>query len=132
MNTHANNGTHPSATPSSTVSEINESDSELPELIDIPEERDTTMEDIPHTNGIIYNLGPDLEDDEGEIMGQLHSLQIPSCPYCNNCTPHVVVDFFVDYYGEPLTHNQLICQTTGTGAAPSLQAMRMVHSSNVQ
>src|SRR5882762_10090249 len=44
-NTRANNGTHPSTTPSSTVSEIDESDSKLLELINIPEEeRDATME----------------------------------------------------------------------------------------
>jgi hypothetical protein len=105
-NIHVNNDTHPSAPHSSTKSEIDESDSELPELIDIPEEEcDVMMENIPHTNGIIYHLGPDLEDDEGEIMGQFHSLQIPSCPYCHHCTPHVVVDFFIDYHGEPFTRN---------------------------
>ena len=64
-------------------------------------------------------------------MGQFHSLWIPSCPYCNNCMLHIVVDFFVDSHNEPFTHNRLICQTTGTGAAPSLHAMRMVHTSNV-
>ena len=101
-----NNDIHPSAPHSSTKSDTDESNIELLELIDISEEKcDAMMEDIPHANGIIYNLGLDLKDDEGEIMGQFHSLQIPSCPYCNNCTPHVVVDFFVNYYGEPFICN---------------------------
>jgi hypothetical protein len=118
---HANNGTHPSAPHSSTKYDTDESDIKLPELIDISEEEcDATMDDIPQANGIIHNLGPDLEDDEGEIMGQFHSLQIPSCPYCNNCTLHVVVNFFVNYYRELFTCNRLICQTTGAGATPSL------------
>src|SRR5882762_5386220 len=126
-NIRANNGTHPSAPHPSTEYDTGEPNIKLPELIDISEgECDAMMEDIPHANGIIHNLGPDLEDDDGEIMGRIHSLQIPSCPYCNNCVPHVVVDFLVDYYGETFTQNRLICQTTGAGAAPSLRAMRMV------
>jgi len=91
---------------SSTRSETNESDSELPGLIDIPEEEDDAMMgNIPHANEITYNLGPDLESDKEEFMGQFHHIATPSCPYCNNCHPHVVVEFFVDFCGEPFTRN---------------------------
>jgi hypothetical protein len=90
------------------------------------------MENIPQTNGITYNLGPDLESDEEKFMGQFHSITPQSCPYCNNCHPHVVVEFFFDFCGEPFTWNWLICQSTGVGSTPSICAMRMVHSSNVR
>src|ERR1700676_3293631 len=65
----------------------------------------TNMENIPQTNGITYNLGPDLESDEEEFMGQFHSIAPSNCPYCNNCHPQVVVEFFVNFCGEPFTRN---------------------------
>jgi len=49
--------------------------------------------------GYIY-LGLDLKMMKGKSW-TIPFLQIPSCPYCNKLTPHVVVDFFVNYYGEP-------------------------------
>src|SRR5882762_7620948 len=132
MNIHTNNGIHSSALHSSNESVADESDSEIPELIDTPDyEGVANMENIPQMNGITYNLRPDLESDEEEFMGQFHSIAPSNCPYCNNCRPQVVVEFFVNFCGEPFTRNQLICQSTGAGSSPSVCAMRMVHSSNV-
>ena len=55
MNIYVNNGIHPSTPHSSTESETKESDSKLPELIDIPEEEyDATMGNIPYSNEITY------------------------------------------------------------------------------
>ena len=133
MNIHTNNGIHPLAPHSSNESVADESDSEIPELIDTPDDEGVAnMENIPQMNGITYNLGPDLESDEEEFMGQSHSIAPSNCPYCNNCHPHVVVESFVDFCGEPFTRNRLICQSTWVGSSPSVRAMSMVHSSNVQ
>jgi len=97
MNICANNGIHPSAPHSSNKSGADESNAEMPELIDIPdEEHNTTMENIPQINGIIYNLRLDLESDE-EFMEQSHSIRPSSCSYCNNCHPHIVVEFLVNF-----------------------------------
>jgi len=133
MNICTNNGIHHSAPHSSNESVADESDSEIPELINTPDDEGiANMENIPQMNGIIYNVGPDLESDEGEFMGQFHSIAPSNCPYCNNCRPQVVVEFLVDFCGEPFTRNRLICQSTGAGSSPFVRAMRMVHSSNVR
>jgi len=132
MNIRTNNGIPPLAPHSSNGSVADESDGEMPELIDTPDdEGGAIMENIPQMNGTAYNLGPDLESDEEEFMGQFHFIAPSNCPYCNNCHPHVVVEFFVDFCGEPFTQNRLICQSTGVGSTPSVCTMRMVHSSNV-
>jgi len=132
MNICTNNGIPPSVLHSSNESVVDESDGEMPELIDTPDdEGGAIMENIPQMNGITCNHRPDLESDEEEFMGQFHSIAPSNCPYCNNCHPHVVVEFFVDFCGEPFTQNRLICQYTGVGSTPSVHAMRMVHSSNV-
>jgi hypothetical protein len=102
MNIRTNNDIPPSALHSSNESLADEFDGEMPELIDIPDdEGGATMENIPQTNGITYNLRPDLESDE--FMGQFHSITPSNCPYCKNCHPHVIVELFVDFCGEPFT-----------------------------
>ena len=64
MNIRTNNGIHHSAPHPSNESVANESDSDIPELIDTPEDEGiANLENIPQTNGITYNIGPDLESD---------------------------------------------------------------------
>jgi hypothetical protein len=89
---------------SSNESVADESDGEIPELIYIPDDDEggVTMESIPQMNGITYNLGPDLESDREEFMGQFHSIAPSNCPYCNNCHPHVVVDSLLISVVSPL------------------------------
>ena len=105
MNIRTNNGIHHLASHLSNESVADESDSEIPELIDTPDDEGiANMENIPQMNRIIYNMGPDLESDEEKFMGQFHSIAPSNCPYCNNCHSQVV-EFLVDFCGEPFTRN---------------------------